>query len=184
VKRPTVLRHAGILTHWRDYPEGSVERAKALGLEVLFTFQRVETTQHLWESKTQLVEQEKPWVALGLPSRAAFIKAITGHSEKAVHSKFRKSDAIRQRREEHPNETQQQTATAVGCTQGLVSVIINDKIINNHRNPLKRLQYWWGKASPTDRDEFLRLVVPHETERPDVVDRPLAEIDRLHGHDA
>src|SRR5262245_36606948 len=133
VKRPTVLRHAGILTHWRDSPEGSDERAKAHGLELLFTFQRVEPTQQLWESKTQLVEQEKPWVALGLPSRAAFIKAITGHSEKAVHSKFRKSDAIRQRREEDPNETQQQTATVVGCTQELVSEIMTDKITYNTR---------------------------------------------------
>ena len=146
MKRPALLRHRGILTNWRDYPEGSVERAKALGLDVLFTFQRVETTLHLWEGKKDLVERERPWVTLGLPSRAAFIEAVTGQSEQAAETKFSKSDAIRQRRREYPHESQRQTARAVGCDHALVNKVVNHKLIHHTTNPLERLRHWWKKA--------------------------------------
>jgi Uncharacterized protein conserved in bacteria (DUF2057) len=160
MKRPALLRHPGILTHWRDYPEGSVERAKALGLEVLFTFQRVETTLELWETEKQVVEHERPWVTLGLSSRDAFIQAITGHTERAADAKISKTDAIRHRRGQFPRETQQQTAAAVGCTQAWVSQIITRKRLISD-TPLKRLQHWWQKATATQRRAFLEWTDAH-----------------------
>jgi hypothetical protein len=124
VNRPRLLQHPGILGHWREYREGSIERAKALGLEVLFTFQRVETTKSLWQAEKELVEREQPWIILGLPSLDAFIEAVTGHSESEADAKISKSDQIRARRQEHPHETQQQTADAVGCDQAHVSRVM------------------------------------------------------------
>ena len=127
MNRPALLKHAGILTNWRDYPAGSVERAKALGLEVLFTFQRLDTTRKLWESKKQVVDHERPWVTLGLTSREAFIEAVTGHGESEADEHISKSEAVLVRRAAHPDETQQQTADAVGCSQQFVARVLTTK---------------------------------------------------------
>lgn len=124
-KPPELLRHDAILTNWRSYPEGSVERAKALGLELLATCTNLEATIQLWESKCDIVAKEQAWKPLGLKSREDFIKAVTGRTEKAVLQKITKTQAIRARRELHPHETQQQTADAVGCSQGLVAQVIS-----------------------------------------------------------
>ena len=124
-KPPELLKHDAILTNWRSYPEGSVERAKAIGLELLATCTNLEATIQLWESKCSIVAKEQAWKPLGLKSREEFIKAVTGRTEKAVASKITKTQAIRERRASQPNETQQQTADAVGCSQGLVAQVIS-----------------------------------------------------------
>lgn len=124
-KPPELLKHDAILTNWRSYPEGSVERAKALGLELLATCTNLEATIQLWESKCSIVAKEQAWKPLGLRSREDFIKAVTGRTEKAVRQKITKTQAIRDRRASHPHETQQQTADAVGCSQGLVAQVIS-----------------------------------------------------------
>ena len=122
-KPPELLKHDGILTNWRSYPEGSVERAKAIGLELLATCTNLEATLQLFESKCNIVAKEQAWKPLGLKSREDFIKAVTGRTEKAVRQKITKTQQIRDRRVLHPNETQQQTADAVGCSRELVKKV-------------------------------------------------------------
>jgi len=122
-KPPELLKHDAILTNWRSYPEGSVERAKAIGLELLATCTNLEATIQLWESKCSIVAKEQAWKPLGLKSREDFIKAVTGRTEKAVRQKITKTQAIRDRRASHPHETQQQTADAVGCSRELVKKV-------------------------------------------------------------
>ena len=122
-KPPELLKHSAILTNWRSYPEGSVERAKSIGLELLATCTNLEATIQLWESKCSIVAKEQAWKPLGLKSREDFIKAVTGRTEKAVASKITKTQAIRERRASQPNETQQQTADAVGCSRELVKKV-------------------------------------------------------------
>jgi hypothetical protein len=123
-KPPELLKHSAILTNWRSYPEGSVERAKSIGLELLATCTNLEATIQLWESKCSIVAKEQAWKPLGLKSREDFIKAVTGRTEKAVASKITKTQAIRERRASQPDETQQQTADAVGCDKGFVSKVV------------------------------------------------------------
>jgi len=122
-KPPDLLKHDAILTNWRSYPEGSVERAKAIGLELLATCTNLEATIQLWESKCDIVAKEQAWKPLGLKSSAEFIKAVTGRTEAAVRQKITKTQAIRERRATHPHETQQQTADAVGCSRQMVTKI-------------------------------------------------------------
>ncbi len=124
-KPPELLKHDAILTNWRSYPEGSVERAKAIGLELLATCTNLEATIQLWESKCDIVTKEQAWKPLGLKSREDFIKAITGRTETAVRKKITKTQAIRARRASHPHETQQQTADAVGCSRKHVNEVMN-----------------------------------------------------------
>ena len=122
-KPPELLKHGAILTNWRSYPEGSVERAKAIGLELLATCTNLEATIQLWESKCDIVAKEQAWKPLGLKSREDFIKTVTGRTETAVRKKITKTQAIRDRRASHPHETQQQMADAVGCSQQMVAKI-------------------------------------------------------------
>ena len=124
-KPPDLLRHDAILTNWRSYPEGSIERAKSIGLELLATCTNLEATIELWESKCDIVAKEQAWKPLGLKSREDFIKAVTGRTETAVRKKITTTQAILDRRVSHPHETQQQTADAVGCSQGLVAQVIS-----------------------------------------------------------
>lgn len=126
-KPPELLKHDGILGPWRSYPEGSVERAKAIGFELLATCTNLEVTIQLWELKCDIVAKEQAWRPLGLKSREDFIKAVTGRTEPAVRKKITKTQAIRERRASHPHETQQQTADAVGCSQQMVAKI--DRLI-------------------------------------------------------
>ena len=122
-KPPELLKHDAILGPWRSYPEGSVERAKAIGFELLATCTNLEATIQLWEIKCDIVAKEQAWRPLGLKSREDFIKAVTGRTETAVRKKITKTQAIRERRASHPHETQQQTADAVGCSQQMVAKI-------------------------------------------------------------
>lgn len=126
-KSPELLKHDAILTNWRSYPEGSVERAKAIGIELLATATNLEATLQLWESKCDIVSREQAWKPLGLKSSEDFIKAVTGRTEKAVVTKITKTQAIRDRRTTHPTETQQQTADAVGCSERFVRDVVNDR---------------------------------------------------------
>ena len=80
-KPPELLKHHAILTNWRSYPEGSVERAKAIGMELLATCTNLEATIQLWELKCDIVAKEQAWKPLGLKSREDFIKAVTGRTE-------------------------------------------------------------------------------------------------------
>ena len=171
-KSPELLKHDAILTNWRSYPEGSVERAKAIGIELLATATNLEATLQLWESKCDIVSREQAWKPLGLKSSEDFIKAVTGRTEKAVVSKITKTQAIRNRRTTHPTETQQQTADAVGCSrkhvvevmQGVTTKSVSDKEVTPPEWITRRdLQAAFRKLPAGERDRLEAL--PDEKRR-------------------
>lgn len=154
-KPPDLLKHDAILTNWRTYPEGSVERAKAIGLELLATCSNLEATIQLWESKCDIVAKEQAWKPLGLKSREDFIKAVTGRTETAVRKKITKTQAIRERRASHPGETQQQTADAVGCDKGFVSKVVRGLTEKSHSEQKVNCPDW--VTNPNQQAAFRKL---------------------------
>ena len=91
---PNLLKHNSILVHYTTYPEGSVERAKALGLNLWSTYRRVESTVGLWETECQIVAKEEAWKPLGVGSLEDYIAAITGKSSVAVEQElFERAEA-------------------------------------------------------------------------------------------
>jgi hypothetical protein len=137
---PEICKHRGILTHWKGYPEGSVERAKSLGIEVWSTSKGLQTTLELWEIKLSILQREKPWEALGLKSADEFVKAVVGKSTKEIGKEITKRRQIQKLHKEHPEWTQQQIAEKVNVTQGYVARIITEKsesdnlVIPDHLN--------------------------------------------------
>jgi len=89
-KLPELLKHNAILSHWSSYPEGSIKRAKSIGIELLATYERLEVTEELWESELDIVVKEQAWKPLGLKSREEFVKAVTGRTEDAVRKTLRR----------------------------------------------------------------------------------------------
>jgi len=81
---PQILRHNTILTNYSSYPIGSLERAKALGIEVFSRSNSLEATIELWRTYCDLIEKEKPWLPLGLKNRQQYILAVTGKTEKTM----------------------------------------------------------------------------------------------------
>ena len=154
-KPPELLKHSAILTNWRSYPEGSVERAKSIGLELLATCTNLEATIQLWESKCSIVAKEQAWKPLGLKSREDFIKAVTGRTEKAVAGKITKTQAIRERRSAQPDETQQQTADAVGCDKGFVSKVVRGLTAKSHSEEKVNCPDW--VTNPNQQAAFRKL---------------------------
>jgi hypothetical protein len=122
---PEICKHKGILTHWKDYPEGSVERAKSLGIEVWSTSKGLQTTLQLWQTELSVLQREKPWKALGLKSADEFVKAVVGKSTKEISKEITKRTQIQKLRKEHPEWTQQQIADEVGVSQPFVNQIIS-----------------------------------------------------------
>jgi DNA-binding XRE family transcriptional regulator len=123
---PDICKHKGILTHWKDYPEGSVERAKSLGIEVWSTSKRLDTTLNLWQTELSVLQREKPWKALGLKSADEFVKAVVGKSTKEIGKEITKRIQIQKLRKEHPEWTQQQIADEVGVSQQYVNQITSE----------------------------------------------------------
>lgn len=162
---PELLRHNGILVNWRNYPEGSIERAKSLGLELLATCGRLDATIELWETECRVVAKEQPWKPLGLKSCADFIKAVTGRSDATVRKEITKTQAIRERRASHPDETQQATADAVGCDQALVS----------------RVSMVMTKSSETEQKVIIPDWITHQDIRAAFRKLPADERERLEG---
>lgn len=154
-KPPELLKHDAILTNWRSYPEGSIERAKAIGLELLATCTNLEATIQLWESKCDIVAKEQAWKPLGLKSREDFIKAVTGRTETAVRKKITKTQAIRDRRASHPHETQQQIADAVGCDKGFVSKVVRGLTEKSHSEEKVNCPDW--VTNPNQQAAFRKL---------------------------
>jgi hypothetical protein len=155
-KPPELLKHDAILTNWRSYPEGSIERAKSIGLELLATCTNLEATIQLWESKCDIVAKEQAWKPLGLKSREDFIKAVTGRTETAVRKKITKTQAIRDRRESHPHETQQQTADAVGCSRQMVTKIERELATKSSQSEQKVAVPDWV-TNPNQQAAFRKL---------------------------
>ena len=124
---PEILRHKGILTNWRDYPKGSVERAKALGIDVWQVSERVETTLERWEAEVRVLQREKPWRVLGLKDANEFVRSIIGKSVPEIAKQIKSRVRIREMKQNHPDWTQQQIADEVGCSQQYVAKVTTEK---------------------------------------------------------
>jgi len=124
-KLPELLKHNAILSHWSSYPEGSIQRAKSIGIELLATYERLEVTEELWESELDIVAKEQAWKPLGLKSREEFIKAVTGRTDTAVRKKITAAAAARALAKTNPSLTQTEIAKQVGCTQPNVAQAIS-----------------------------------------------------------
>jgi transcriptional regulator with XRE-family HTH domain len=129
---PEICKHRGILTHWKGYPEGSVERAKSLGIEVWSTSKRLDTTLNLWQTELSVLQREKPWKALGLKSADDFVKAVVGKSTKEISKEITKRTQIQKLRKEHPEWTQQQIAEEVNVDKAYVSRVLTNKLQCNN----------------------------------------------------
>ena len=77
---PDVLQHNDILGPWKDYPEGSVERAKSLGGYLYVTFKNVHSFIEDWDEAKELCERDRPWEALRFDSFDSLLLEMTGHT--------------------------------------------------------------------------------------------------------
>jgi hypothetical protein len=128
---PAICKHKGILTHWKDYPEGSVERAKSLGIEVWSTSKGLETTLQLWQTKLAVLQREKPWRALGLKSADEFVKAVVGKTTKEIGKEIKKRTQIKELSIAHPEWSQQDIANKVGTSRQYVHEVLSSKNLDS-----------------------------------------------------
>jgi DNA-binding MarR family transcriptional regulator len=149
---PEICKHKGILTHWKDYPEGSVERAKSLGIEVWSTSKGLETTLQLWQTKLAVLQREKPWRALGLKSADEFVKAVVGMTTKEIGKEITKRTQIQKLRRDHPDWTQQRIANETDVDKAYVSRVLT----NNCEVKEKVIVPDWIKSS-RDQADFRKL---------------------------
>jgi predicted transcriptional regulator len=122
---PEICKYKGILTHWKDYPEGSIERAKSLGIDVWSTSKGLETTLQLWETKLCVLRREKPWQALGLKSAEEFVKAVVGKTTREIGKEITKRTQIQTYHRDNPEAKQEDIAKRFGVSQPYVSQVIS-----------------------------------------------------------
>lgn len=122
---PEICKYKGILTHWKDYPEGSIERAKSLGIDVWSTSKGLETTLQLWETKLCVLRREKPWQALGLKSAEEFVKAVVGKTTREIGKEITKRTQIQTYYRDNPEAKQEDIAKRFGVSQPYVSQVIS-----------------------------------------------------------
>jgi len=149
---PDICRHKGILTHYSDYPQGSIERAKSLGIELLSRSKSLEITLELWETELKILNREQPWKALGLKCAEDFVKAVIGKSTKDISKEIAKRTQIRNLRQQHPDWTQQQIADEVGVDQSYVSRVMT-KMSESDNSVIPPDDM----SSRTDRADFRKL---------------------------
>ena len=92
---PAILKGRGILTHYSTNPNGSIERAKSIGIKLIGSSNSLDSTLAMWQSECDIVEREQPWKPLGLKSSSDFIKAVTGRTEKAIRKEITKAQHAR-----------------------------------------------------------------------------------------
>ena len=77
-KLPEVLRVKGILYNYNDYPQGSIERAKALFADMWDKSQLTETVISVWDDAKTRILKEKAWENLGYPDPETVLREIFG----------------------------------------------------------------------------------------------------------
>ncbi len=77
-KLPEVLRVKGILYNYTDYPQGSIERAKALFADMWDKSQLTETVISVWDDAKTRILKEKAWENLGYPDPETVLREIFG----------------------------------------------------------------------------------------------------------
>jgi hypothetical protein len=125
---PEICKYKGILTHWKDYPEGSIERAKSLGIDVWSTSKGLETTLQLWETKLCVLRREKPWQALGLKSAEEFVKAVVGKTTREIGKEITKRTQIQTYHRDNPEAKQEDIAKRFGVSQQYVSKVTTENL--------------------------------------------------------
>ncbi len=77
-KLPEVLRVKGVLYSYTDYPQGSIERAKALFADMWDKSQLTETVISGWDDAKARILKEKAWEKLGYPDPETVLREIFG----------------------------------------------------------------------------------------------------------
>jgi hypothetical protein len=144
---PEICKYKGILTHWKDYPEGSIERAKSLGIDVWSTSKGLETTLQLWETKLCVLRREKPWQALGLKSVEEFVKAVVGKTTREIGKEITKRTQIQTYHRDNPEAKQEDIAKRFGVSQQYVSKVTTE---SSHWEELVVPDHIEGNSSKAD----------------------------------
>jgi len=76
---PPLLRHDTILVWHNQYPPGSVERAKSLGMKLWSETKGLLASLRLVRGTAGMIDREEAWLALGVASQAELVEAIVGH---------------------------------------------------------------------------------------------------------
>jgi hypothetical protein len=76
---PPLLRHDAILVRHDQYPPGSVERAKSLGMKLWSETKGLLASLRLVRGTAGMIDREEAWLALGVASQAELVEAIVGH---------------------------------------------------------------------------------------------------------
>ena len=75
---PEIIQYEGILTSWQNYPAGSIERAKSLGIRIWKIYRDINDDYKYWSNAKSLCLEEKIWEPLGLSDFDEFFIELTG----------------------------------------------------------------------------------------------------------
>jgi len=76
---PPLLRHETILGRYDEYPPGSEERAKSLGLKLWSETKCLVAWLRLVRGTAGTIDREEAWRSLGVASQAELVEEILGH---------------------------------------------------------------------------------------------------------
>jgi len=139
-KLPEVLRVKGVLYSYTDYPQGSIERAKALFADMWDKSQLTETVISGWDDAKARILKEKAWEKLGYPDPETVLREIFGERYDLVElgkvhlrpdsllteaeKKGRKAAKVVLKFKGSPGITMAQLAKEVGCSVSYAADVI------------------------------------------------------------
>ena len=133
---PKVLQYKGILTNYKDYEEGTKERAIAFLREMMFYAQHESSLISGWDLLKSHLLIEGPWAVLGFKEVGPCMHEVLGDLYELIeYGKVKldpkqtvqnavavgKAAKARCMRDAYPHLSQEAIAKAVGCSQQYVS---------------------------------------------------------------
>ena len=133
---PKVLQYKGILTNYKDYEEGTKERAIAFLREMMFYAQHESSLISGWDLLKSHLLIEGPWAVLGFKEVGPCMHEVLGDLYELIeYGKVKldpkqtvqnavavgKAAKAKWMREKYPELSQEAIAEAVGCSQPYVS---------------------------------------------------------------
>ena len=172
-KLPEVLRVKGILYNYTDYPQGSIERAKALFADMWDKSQLTETVISVWDDAKTRILKEKAWEKLGYPDPETVLREIFGERYDLVElgkvhlgperlvaeaEEIGRSEMARQAKAENPELGPTEIGRMVGCDKTTVrdALAVGKKVSLKPKAPRhiadKRGQADFRKLSPEGQE--------------------------------
>ena len=137
---PKVLQYKGILTNYKDYEEGTKERAIAFLREMMFYAQHESSLISGWDLLKSHLLIEGPWAVLGFKEVGPCMHEVLGDLYELIeYGKVKldpkqtvqnavavgKAAKARCMRDAYPHLSQEAIAKAVGCTRQNVGKALN-----------------------------------------------------------